>query len=257
MLHLMKIEWRKIRVPVVATVFLLTVVSSILSCTLYQSYTLHYELEAWEIGTEVFSLLFPLLVALPLCWNLYYERKNQFLLYVAPRVTINRYLKAKWGVHALAAFAIIFIPYFVSAVFALYVKGPIHQVKMAEGIAPFQHIFLQTFTEAPLLYAVCMSIWKGVIGILTMTMGFVLALYVKNIFVILTGPFVYAILENFALSILQFPMYRLVTAFDPTNISAHAVNMGTLVVGPGILCIVILAIWLYNAKIKKIAVVEV
>lgn len=30
-----------------------------------------------------------------------------------------------------------------------------------------------------------------------MTFGFVLALYCKNIFVILTGPFMYSILENF------------------------------------------------------------
>lgn len=62
---------------------------SVLSCTIYQNYTLHYDLEAWEVGTELFSLLYPLFVVVPLCWNLYYERKNNFLLYVMPRVKLR------------------------------------------------------------------------------------------------------------------------------------------------------------------------
>ena len=50
-----------------------------------------------------------------------------------------------------------------------------------------------------------------------MTFGFILALYCKNIFVILTGPFMYSILENFVLAILCLERLRLVVAFDPTT----------------------------------------
>ena len=49
---------------------------SVLSCTIYQNYVLHYDLEAWEVGTELFSLFYPLFVVVPLCWNLYYERQK-------------------------------------------------------------------------------------------------------------------------------------------------------------------------------------
>ena len=91
---------------------------SVLSCTIYQNYTLHYDLEAWEVGTELFSLLYPLFVVVPLCWNLYYERKNNFLLYVMPRVKIKKYLTAKWIAYALGTLCIIVIPYILSAVFA-------------------------------------------------------------------------------------------------------------------------------------------
>ena len=52
---------------------------------LYLSYTLHYDLEAWEVGTGRVFLLYPLFVVIPLCWNLYYEVKNNFLLYIALR----------------------------------------------------------------------------------------------------------------------------------------------------------------------------
>ena len=92
MIGLVRNEWKKVFLPVLLTTVLLAIAMSVLSCTIYQNYVLHYDLEAWEVGTELFSLLYPLFVVVPLCWNLYYERKNNFLLYVMPRVKIKKYL---------------------------------------------------------------------------------------------------------------------------------------------------------------------
>ena len=100
MIGLVRNEWKKVFLPVLLTTVLLAIAMSVLSCTIYQNYVLHYDLEAWEVGTELFSLLYPLFVVVPLCWNLYYERKNNFLLYVMPRVKIKKYLTAKW-IHCL------------------------------------------------------------------------------------------------------------------------------------------------------------
>ena len=58
-----------------------------------------------------------------------------------------------------------------------------------------------------------------------MTFGFILALYCKNIFVILTGPFMYSILENFVLAILRLERLRLVVAFDPTTVDPKVVSI--------------------------------
>ena len=118
MIGLVRNEWKKVFLPVLLTTVLLAIAMSVLSCTIYQNYTLHYDLEAWEVGTELFSLLYPLFVVVPLCWNLYYERKNNFLLYVMPRVKIKKYLTAKWIAYALGTLCIIVIPYILSAVFA-------------------------------------------------------------------------------------------------------------------------------------------
>ena len=101
MIGLVRNEWKKVFLPVLLTTVLLAIAMSVLSCTIYQNYVLHYDLEAWEVGTELFSLLYPLFVVVPLCWNLYYERKNNFLLYVTPRVKIKKYLTAKWIAYAL------------------------------------------------------------------------------------------------------------------------------------------------------------
>ena len=253
MLRNIALEFKKIAAPVLTALGGLTILTCILSCTLYRDYTIYYDIDAWEIGTEYLGLLFPLFVTVPVCWELYYERRNHFLVYTLPRMDKRHYLECKWCACALAAFMLLFVPYFTSAVFALYVKAP------AVILFPDEyhgHIFSDLYTKIPLLYALLLSLWKAFLGVLTMTFGFVLALYGKNIFVILTGPFLYAILENFVWSILRLEKYRFVTAFEPSSLagSAHA---GSFAVGPLLMCGVIALTALYYKKIKKRAVYSV
>ena len=72
-----------------------------------------------------------------------------------------------------------------------------------------------------------------------------IALYAKNIFVVLTGAFVYAVLENFILAVLQLEQYRLVTAFEPSIISADAVGLSSFLVGPFLLLMVTALTFIY------------
>ncbi len=255
MLRLIKNEWGKIRFAVLGTIAILSVGACILSSTLYKNYALYYDLEAWEVGTELIGFLFPLFVVIPICWNMYYERKNNFLLYTMPRVNKRKYLAAKWLISGLSAFSILFVPYFLSAVFALYVKPPVEPYVPADEFAMwFHHIFLDVFTQKPLLYAFLLSAWKGFLGIFVMSLGFMLSLYVDNIFVILTGPFIYTILENFLLAVLRLESYRLVVAFEPTAVSSGAASFIT---GPLLISAVITAVWLYFGKKKHISVFKV
>lgn len=251
MFQLMKNEWRKVRFSVLFVTLLLCIIMSVLSCTLYQEYRICYDIEAWEIGTELIDFLFPLLVTLPLCWNLYYERRNDFLFYVRPRVKLRRYLRAKWQVQAAGAFLILFVPYMCSALFALYVKEPVKPwVPPAEGTT-FEHVFSECFTGMPFLYAVILSLWKGILGILVFTMGFVLALHEKNVFVILTGPFIYVVLENFILAVLRLEKYRLIVSFAPTSIASDAYTWMSAVCGPVLLLFVIGVLWFYSFVLSR------
>lgn len=88
-------------------------------------------------------------------------------------------------------------------------------------------------------------------GALTMTFGFVLALYGSNVFVILTGPFIYVILENFFWAILGVPELRFVTAFEPTSLSALAVPALSFTAGPALMCIVMGLVAFFFQKVKK------
>lgn len=252
MFRLIRNEFNKLNFPVILTAALLSITAAILSCTLYKGYSLFYDLDAWEVGAEIINFLFPLFVVIPICWSMYYERKNNFLLYTIPRVGKAKYLTAKWIAAAVSAFAIIFIPYFLSAVFALYVKPPI-----TPWIGTFEHIYLDMYVNSPLLYAFLLSLWKSVIGVLVMSLGFVLSLYVRNVFVILTGPFIYTILENFILSILGKPEYRLITSFEPTTMDEEHISLFSSAVGPVLLIVFIIIIWLFAAGIKRNTVYEV
>ena len=149
MIQLFKNEWRKVRFPVLTLMLALSIIMCVLSCAVYRNYTLHYELEAWGSGDAGVQFTFPLVVTLPLCWNLYYERKNNFLLYVRPRVRPGKYLAAKWLVQAGCAFLLLFIPYVLAAVFSLYVKEPIDPIRYQGFDSPYEHVFLQMFTESP------------------------------------------------------------------------------------------------------------
>lgn len=242
------LEGKKLVGPVLVTTGILTLLTCILSCTLYQGYSLRFELDAWEIGTEFLSLLFPLFVTVPVCWQLYYERRDRFLAYTLPRIGKGRYLRTKWCACAVSAFFILFLPYFISALFALYVREPVALWPLPEG---YNHVFLTAYEQAPVLYALLLSLWKGLLGVLTMTFGFVLALYGGNLFVILTGPFLYVILENFIWAILGLPKFRFVTAFEPTSLSAAAVNAASFIVGPILMCIVMGLVVFFFQKVKK------
>ena len=253
MLRLMKNEWKKIWIPVLLTLIAVTVAACAMTAMMYPQYSLIYTLDAWEVGTEYLSLLYPLFVVLPLCWNLYHERKNHFLLYVQPRVSMRKYLWAKWTVYAISAFCVIMIPYILSAATALLIDPPLDTM----NLGMIKHIFETVYSAHPLIYAVTLSASRGLIGILVMTMGFILAMYCENIFVVLTGPFLYTILENFILAILGVPQYRLVTAFDPALLNPKTITTMSFVAGPALLAVVIMLLAIYFSKVKQKKVIKV
>ena len=143
---------------------------------------------------------------------------------------------------------------FMSLFCALYVVIPANVLPPHDK---YSHFLLTLYVQFPLIYGLLLSAWKALLGVLTMTFGFVLALFSRNIFVILTAPFVYVILENFILASLSsasldLATYRFVTAFEPT--CKEYINLGSFIVGPVLMCLVIGAIILYCTKVKRQAI---
>lgn len=251
MKRLINLELKKIKYPLFTTIIFCSIALSILTCTLYSAWSTSYKIDAWEIGTELFDFIFPIVVVLPLSWSLYSERKNNYISYVSARVFLPRYLLAKWIAQAIGAFLILFIPNIISAFSALILTTPTNPSAMQ-----IAHIFQTVYEKTPLLYAVVLSIWRGFIGILIMSMGYVLSMYIDNIFIIMTGPFVYYILENFVLSVIGMPAYRLTTAYRPISVSAKVITASSFIVGPLLLIIFICSIGLVESKVKKTKVRE-
>ncbi len=262
MKNLLYLEWRKVRWPVLIMLMIATAASMILSSTIYQNYALEYDLEAWEVGMRFINFIFPLIAVLPVGWLMYYERKDNFLIYTLPRVSKNKYLLSKWIILVGSAAVTMFVVMFAGVLTALYLKPEIVPVLTLVDPATgelisrvLNHHFLgELFASHPLVYGFLLSVWRGFLAGLMATMAFVLSLYVENIFVILTGPFIYYILENFILSVLHIPQYRLATSFDPETLDMGSLHAFSLVGGPLLAVLFIMFLLFYFKKVKKMTV---
>lgn len=252
-------EWRKVRIAVFVTSAIAMVAVTISTLFFYKSYALEAQLEVYEVGFPIFNLIFPLLAVIPTGWLMYFERKNGFIKYTLPRVNKEQYLLSKWMVSAGSGFLVIFCVSITGVLVALYMVPPI-TVQLTEvdpitgelkGIIAQSRIFGEHFIEQPFLYGLVFSLWKGIIGGLIATLGFAFSLYSKNLFVILTGPFVYELLENFCWSVLGLERYRLVTAFEPSSVMFESLFWGSFITGPALLLLVILGYLVYKGKVVK------
>jgi|SRR5690625_2952606 len=263
MKNLMLLEWKKVKWPVLIVLLVATAASMILSSTLYKGYSLEYDLEAWEVGMDYLNFLFPLIASLPVGWLMYYERKDNFIIYTLPRVSKRKYLLSKWIVLAGSAGVTMFIVMFVGVLTALYLKPEIipdlSQVDPITGelISSIlsDHFMGELFANHPVIYGLLISVWRGALAGIIATLAFVLSLYVENLFVILTGPFIYEILENFILSVLGIPEYRLATSFGQGGgLDLTDINKLSLAVGPLLLILFISILVFYFKRIKKMTV---
>ncbi|WP_106769180.1 hypothetical protein [Paenibacillus faecalis] len=262
MKNLLLLEWRKLRWSVLITLILLTVTVSILTGTIYKSYALEHDLEAWEVAIPFIVFLFPLISVLPVCWLMYFERKDHFLMYTLPRVNKSRYLWSKWIVVAGSSFFIMFIAMFMGVITALYIKPDITPSyslmdPVTGEVMPrleLQHFLGSLFVHHPLAYGLLISIWQGILSAIMATFGFVLSLFVSNIFVILTGPFIYYMLETFILANLKLEIYRLSVSFAPEFFNTDKFGYWPLLIGPALALIFTAVIAIYFRKIKKVPV---
>jgi hypothetical protein len=113
------------------------------------------------------------------------------------------------------------------------------------------------FVNQPFLYGLVLSCWRAFIGFLIASFGFVLWIYLKNIFVMFTGPFSYMILENIILAYLDVPYFRLITSFDPSTLSPDAITTGRLLVGPLILILLISGLLCFRIIVKRLLMKKV
>ncbi|MFC4388321.1 hypothetical protein ACFOZ1_10960 [Gracilibacillus marinus] len=248
MKSLIKAEIQKLKYPYLISIFIAAIYSVLVIISVLHGYSYTYNIEVWEESGELFRIIFPIFAVLPTTWLMFYERKNGFLSYTITRVSKKKYIILKWLVSSIGGAFIVFIISFLGLIVCLYFIPDVVSQGTDSAIDKFAGDF---FVNHPFIYGFLLSIWRLFIGFLIASLGFVISLYVNNIFIVLTGPFVYAILENFSLSILGAPYYRLVTSFDPNTLQETAISIERLIVGPLFLIVFTSGIITYFALIKK------
>lgn len=259
MKSLLKIEWFKIKYPYLISVFISILYSCIMILPYISGYSYNHNIEIWQNSNQVFDLIFPLVAVLPTCWLMYYERKNNFLSYTITRVSKKKYILSKWLMTSIGSSIIIFIISFVGLIFCLNFTKNINLtgIELQGHDTSLGQFFGYYLVNKPYLYGLVLSIWRSIIGFIVGTFGFVLSLYINNIFIILTGPFVYVFIESYILAILGVPYYSIVTSFDPSTLAPQAISIGRLLIGPILLIMFICFIIVYFSVIKKDSIYDV
>ena len=126
-----------------------------------------------------------------------------------------------------------------------YIVEPIGRVLEYEPMMTY--LFLGTFQiDNPVVYVLVLSCWRGVLAGLYTFFSIMITLSTKNIFVAMTSAFVYSIMENFILAVLQVPELSICTSFYPNRLTGSAISYGKLAVGPIILLVITLLTYFYN-----------
>lgn len=254
MLQLIKMEFQKLKYPYLVSLFIAFICSGLMIIPVLSGYSYNYNIEIWEQSGELFVFFFPLFAVIPTCWLMYYERKNGFLACTITRVSKEKYILVKWLVSSFGGAFIVFLVSFVGLLICLYFIPKVEPWGTDYAIDKFAGYY---FVNKPFLYGFFLICWRTILGFLVASLGFLISLYVKNIFIVLTGSFVYSILENFILAILGVPYYRLVTSFDPSILSPEAISVQRMLVGPVILIGFIGVLLCYFRFIKKVSIYDV
>jgi len=253
-------EWQKIKVPFYLTLIVSVIAVSLTTMLVHKSYALEKQLEVYEVGFTIFNVFYPIIAVLPTAWLMYFERKTNFIRYTLPRVKQNTYILVKGIMSILTGFISIFGISFVSVLIALYVVPPITpHLSIVNPLTgelmssyPDVVIFGEVFVNQPFLYGLILSVWKGFLGAVTAFFGFILSLYSRNLFVIMAGPFIYMILDNFIWNLIEPMNYSLATAFEPSSINRDYLSSAHFMLPPVQLGLVITGYWIYmHIKLKK------
>ncbi len=250
MRRFIKQEIHQLLLPVSIVVLSFVVMNTIIGLASLKSYVYYHKIEVWEQEEELFCFLFSAVATMPVCWLVYFKRKNHYIDYTVPRISKSRYLLTEWLIVALASAFIVFTISFVSFLAAEFaipaVKAPDHH---DESI--MNHFSGYSFVKSPVLYSLKLSGWRAVLGFLLGSMGFVFSLFEKNIFVVLSGPFIFTLLDSFILANIRIPEYSLFVSFDPSSLVQGATSIFSFMIGVIILLFATGFLFIYYKKIKK------
>lgn len=209
-------------------------------------YVFYSYINLWNQVSDVMAVVFPAAATMPVCWLLYFERKDGYLPYAFVRTGRRPYLFSKLLADVAAGGAVVFMMSLASLAFSAWVfRGSgLADAEMAQEAQSMVDVYLfgGQMVSRPFLFGLALSGWRFLLGCLYALFGFVLSMYLKNLFLIMTVPFIYGVAENFVLSVIGLPQIRMVTSFTTVGISG--ITAVDLLLGPAILCAVILGTYI-------------
>lgn len=208
-----------------------------------------YQIELWNYGGQSLHLLYPIVFTLPFCWEFFYEKKGFYWKNLFNRTNLNYYIRIRILQAILLSMLAMLVVSFVSLLFA-YCIG-------LGSFVDYEPIVSNNFLgwwqlEYPVIYTSVLSCWRALLAGLYTALAMELALVCNNVFVAMTGAFVYSIAENFITAHLGVPELSICTAYYPNRLESSRISFWKLMVGPVVIVgVIVLLHGYYFLKIEK------
>lgn len=209
-----------------------------------------YEIELWNYGEQSLHFLYPIVFTIPFCWEFFCEKKGFYWKNLFNRINLNQYIRKRVVQSLLLSMSAMLVVSFVSLLFAYYI-GP-------GDFVGYEPIVSNDFwgwwqLKYPVVYAIVLSCWRALLAGLYTAMAMEITLVSNNVFVAMTGAFVYSIAENFITAHLDVPELSICTSYYPNRLESSKISFGKLAVGPCVIMVAIVLLHVYYCfKIKKI-----
>lgn len=208
-----------------------------------------YEIELWNYGEQSLHLLYPIVFTIPFCWEFFYEKRGCYWKSLFNRINLNQYIRKRVLRSILLSMSAMLIVSVVSLLFAYYI-GP-------GDFAGYEPIVSNDFLgwwqlKYPVVYAAALSCWRALLAGLYTALAMEITLICNNVFVAMTGAFVYSIVENFITAHLNVPELSICTSYYPNRLESSKISFGKLAAGPFVIVVAIVLLHgYYRLKIKK------
>lgn len=206
--------------------------------------------EPLEVHSQLFSssaiaLLFPILLVPLFAGSYANEKRDNFLLYVKPRVKLTDYILAKGLVNGIVTLVVAFLMIFIPFLFLVYLDPILNIIQYERDF--YEPVSLGTFgflaEKSEFLYGGLYSLWVAINGALYVTVAYLLSICMENRFVALTIPFLWWFIMNFVTGILGIEAFSPVYSVFPFLITAQpiwVIFIPFLVLIAGIVCLIII-----------------
>ncbi len=187
-----------------------------------------FPIEIWIDGCTVVDFFLPLLVTVPFSVSLFMKRKDRFVEYAAIRIGKKKYIAYQIISGMLLSAFVTFIIYFVALLLSMFV---FFEGSSTDRDYIYEYVFGKYQAEMPILFGMLWCMWKGIIASLFTGFGYLLALYVDNVFVVAILPFIYVMAENLVTGILGIPEYGIMTSYVLNRLTPEVMSVWNYVVG--------------------------
>lgn len=210
-------------------VFVVGITVLLISCGMIaQNTAIYYPIEIWYHGCTIMDFFLPLLVSLPFSYVMLMKRKCRFIEYVAVRVKKTSYIHKQILAGMLLSAVAVFLMYFIS----LFVSVNFFYQGATGGSGYVKNYVFGTYqVESPMLFGFVWCLWKGIVASLFTWFGYMIALYIDNIFVVSLAPFIYCMAENMITGIIQIPEYSVLTSYVLNRLSPEVMHVWTFAIG--------------------------